>query len=542
MQHTNSANSKSCLKLGLTPIGSKSTNLGNDVFDNVTLKLKNTPEADFVLKETENHLTEQFKDLYDGSMQGLKTCPPKYDFGVESKKGDWARNQRRTMQFVDEKLIKDRILILDQKSNPAIEDIREKSHLEQVLKEKLPMSTEAKVIMKFQNFFAKHRGLLLHSYKPEGYLQRYLELARDLRQSNNDPQKYNPPNLTALEKDILDLLNIPSSDVDRWVLSSIKKIQMKQTCGQNSYSGSIIQVALALNSKPKKERKNQWNELKKAFDPFEMEWDGLQKKLVAKTDAQGNPVTVLYDKDDIQRKLYQSEFKRLTTEFKDEFDVLIFLPDLQKIIGIEIKQAMKQDKKANDRQTKEAAEQTKKRKAYIQKTFGNLLEQGWQYVEVIAIYDNIGDLVLKKCSECSPFILTNGTLKEAEQQMKNLMAFITTTATGTSASPLQNPIAFDDFKLLFARIIGLSGSLMTVQKLSPHHEILGTDAKDLNAGWTRASPLKFSPQDNVPREGDIFGRPHDVYKLIFFTPDQIGLLNMSANFVVYLNDYGSGKN
>ena len=82
---------------------------------------------------------------------------------------------------------------------------------------------------------------------------------------------------------------------------------------------------------------------------------------------------------------------------------------------------------------------------------------------------------------------------------------------------------------------------MAVQKLSPHHEIMGTDAKDLNAGWTRASPLKFSPQDSVPREGDVFGRPHDVYKLIFFTPDQIGLLNMSSKFVVFFNDYGSGK-
>ena len=82
---------------------------------------------------------------------------------------------------------------------------------------------------------------------------------------------------------------------------------------------------------------------------------------------------------------------------------------------------------------------------------------------------------------------------------------------------------------------------MAVQKLSSHHEIMGTDAKDLNAGWTRASPLKFSPQVSVPREGDVFGRPHDVYKLIFFTPDQIGLLNMSTKFVVFFNDYGSGK-
>ena len=541
MKHKNSVNSNNCLQLGQTPIGSKTTNVGSDVFDNVALKLKHTLEAKLFLEETESYLTEQFKDLYDGSMQGLKTCPPKYDFGVESKKGDWARNQRRTMQFVEEKLIKDRIFHLDQKLNPLIEDIREKSHLEQVLQAKLPMSTEAKVILRFQNFFAKHRGLLLHSYKPEAYLQRYLELARDLRQNNNDPQKYNPPNLTTLEKDILDLLNIPSGNIDQWVLSSMKKIQMKQSSGPNTFSGSVIRAALALNDKPKKGRKNQWIELKRAFDPFEMEWDGLQRKMVAKTDAQGDPVIALYDKDDIQRKLYQSEFKRLTQESKDEFDALVFLPDLQIIIGTEIKQAMKQDKQANDKQTKEAAEQTKKRKSYVEKTFGNLLEQGWKYVEVVAIYDNIGDLVLKQCSDCTPFILTNGTPQEEEQQMNDLMAFITTTATRTSSPLPQNPIAFDNFKHVFSRIIGLSGSLMTVQKLSPHHEIMGTDAKDLNAGWTRASPLKFSPQDSVPREGDIFGRPHDVYKLIFFTPDQIGLLNMSAKFVVFLNDYGSGK-
>ena len=102
MQHPNSINSNNCLKLGPTPIGYKTTNMGQDVFDNVALKLKNTPEAKFLIEETEKYLKRQFKSIFEGSMQGLQTCPPKYDFGVESKKGDWARNQRRTMRFVDE--------------------------------------------------------------------------------------------------------------------------------------------------------------------------------------------------------------------------------------------------------------------------------------------------------------------------------------------------------------------------------------------------------------------------------------------------------
>ena len=83
---------------------------------------------------------------------------------------------------------------------------------------------------------------------------------------------------------------------------------------------------------------------------------------------------------------------------------------------------------------------------------------------------------------------------------------------------------------------------MTVQKLGPHYEIMGTEAKDLNAGWTRASPLKFGRPLTVPREGDVFGRPSDIYRLIFYSPDQIGILSMTTKFVVFLNDYGSGKN
>ena len=124
--------------------------------------------------------------------------------------------------------------------------------------------------------------------------------------------------------------------------------------------------------------------------------------------------------------------------------------------------------------------------------------------------------------------------------MEALMASLTNHPTVSSTQPIQNPVAFDNFKHVFSRIVGLSGSLMTVQKLSPHHEIMGTDCKDLNAGWTRASPLKFGLDNNVPREADIFGRPHDVYKIIFYSPDQIGLLAMSTKFVVFLNDYGSG--
>ena len=557
------SNPQNCLRLGPSSIGTKNANLGNEIFDTLTLKLKKTPEAEYLLTKTEKHLQKQYGKIYDGTMPGLLAFPPHYDLGVDIKKNEKkgslakeakekardkcekARQARRTMQFVDESLIHSRIQQLEskiknQKTNPLMEDIREKSHLELILKEKLPLSTEAKVIMRLQNHFAKHRGLLLHSYKPETYLQQYIELARDLRKANNYPL------LTGFEEDILNLLKISPAEVNHWVSSVMNEIKIEQSKTQvntgHSFSGSVIQAGLALNTNSTKGRQNQWNELKQAFSKFETRWDSKNKKIIEITDAAGNLIERRYDQNTIIHKLYQSEFNRITTEFNDEFDALVFLPDYQLILGAEVKQAMTQDTQANNKQTKEAAKQTKKRKAYVERMFGDLLDHGWQYVQVIAMYDNFGTLVLNKCSDCSPFILTNGTDQAEEQQMHFLMSSFNKNTVGVSTKTIFNHAAFDSFKHLFSRIIGLSGSLMTVQKLGPHYEIMGTDAKDVNAGWTRASPLKFGHANTVPREGDVFGRPHDVYKLVFYSQDQIGLLSMTTKFVVFLNDYGSGTN
>ena len=176
MYHTNLANSENCLRLGPSPIGGRKQYMGKDVFDSIALHLKCEPIAEHLLNETRTHLETQYKEVYDGSRNELLTFPTHYEFGVETKKNDkstkaeWARQCSRTMQYVDESLIKARIQHLDRIPNQSWEDIREKSHLESLLKLKLPLSTEAKVIMRFRTFFANHRGLLLHSYKPETYL------------------------------------------------------------------------------------------------------------------------------------------------------------------------------------------------------------------------------------------------------------------------------------------------------------------------------------------------------------------------------------
>ena len=125
MQHQSSTNSYNCLKLGPSPIGSKTTSLGSEVFDNVTLKLKNTPEAKFLVEETEKYLKKEYKRIFDGSMQGLETCPPKYDYGVGGQRERKERRKKghiaRAMQYADEKLIEKRIQHLAQKQTQTME-------------------------------------------------------------------------------------------------------------------------------------------------------------------------------------------------------------------------------------------------------------------------------------------------------------------------------------------------------------------------------------------------------------------------------------
>ena len=80
------SNLENCLKLGSSAIGSKISNMGKEVFDKLTLSLKQTPEAEHLLIATEDHLKKNYREIYDGTMQGLSTFPPHYDLGVEKKR------------------------------------------------------------------------------------------------------------------------------------------------------------------------------------------------------------------------------------------------------------------------------------------------------------------------------------------------------------------------------------------------------------------------------------------------------------------------
>ena len=123
------------------------------------------------------------------------------------------------------------------------------------------------------------------------------------------------------------------------------------------------------------------------------------------------------------------------------------------------------------------------------------------------------------------------------------------TVTGkeyTGPPKQQNASGMKNFQHLFARLIGLSGLSFIVQKIGNYHELMGTKPHDIfaegiTAGWTRAAPLTFGTEKSDIRLGDVIGRPADIYRLIFWNPDQRYLLDGNHQFVIFIHDYGAGK-
>ena len=116
----------------------------------------------------------------------------------------------------------------------------------------------------------------------------------------------------------------------------------------------------------------------------------------------------------------------------------------------------------------------------------------------------------------------------------------------TGPPPKHNASELKDFRHIFARLIGFSGLSFIVQNIGNYHELMGTNPhgifdSGITAGWTQASPLTFGNEKMDIRFGDVVGRPADVYRLIFWNPDQRDLLSGSYRFVIFCHDYGAGK-
>ena len=358
-----------CINLGPSSIGTKTTDMGTNTFDKiVSTEFKTTKAAAYMLDETRKQLEKKYPSVYNVTNQRMISIPAQYDFGVEGKGGGKEhkkdekgkqKDKARAMQFGDESSIKDRIDQLKKLPKKKDADTRELHHLEEILKEKRPLSCEASVVLRFRRFFENEPGLCLHSYNPADYLLRFIELAKELRKT------FSPTKLSPVEKSILRILNIPMSEIDQWVTEAIDKIEIENSKTNMPQffliSGQTISKALELNEIPIKERKNQNIELKKTFSTFETKFDPKTNRVLTILDSHGKQKERFYKRSEIIHILYKSEYERMVNCFHDEFDCLVLLTRHRLILGIEAKQAMVANPDTNDKQAKEAAKQVKKR-------------------------------------------------------------------------------------------------------------------------------------------------------------------------------------
>lgn len=318
---------RNCLNLEGLEISTTRRPIEGDVIDDEAKKiLQQCPEANFMVAEIENHLLERYPKVFKGTLDRIESFPQVYNYGVDTKNSTKAF----VMQYGDESKIEARIQQL--KPSKKFEDVKERTHLEDILKQKRPLACEEKVNLRFLRFFKDEPGLFLHGFKPKEYLQRFRELAKEIRKSMTSLR------LLDIELCVLQLLSIEKDEIEDWVNDKMSSIKTRtiQEHGISSIPGTLLWDVLKLGSSDSSEkgRKNQYNQLKSLFPKFEKI---VQKgKLVDLVDENGDRIEKMYTKNEIRARLLESEFDFQTT-FDDEYDLFLFLPNHRLILAGEVK-------------------------------------------------------------------------------------------------------------------------------------------------------------------------------------------------------------
>ena len=103
---------KKCLGLGPSSIGSKRSNVGGDVIDDIA-KQKLDFLPDVMLEKIEDYLKDRFPEVYNNTLDKIISIPEDYDYGVETAQGKKAIWKARAMQYSDETEAEKRIAELE---------------------------------------------------------------------------------------------------------------------------------------------------------------------------------------------------------------------------------------------------------------------------------------------------------------------------------------------------------------------------------------------------------------------------------------------
>ena len=507
------------MELGAEKVGSKTMDLGDGDFDTSFINtLCKTTDGLQVVEAIKAHMKN---DPHRTALSGMKphaiTYPPSFVYKHLEKEGiadepSFDGLQKRMDRLLD-------------KTSKDEDDEKELKFITRVIKHYKPQFGEITLNQLLESFLSEFSSkfLLLSSFKMQRYLESFIEKAKTFRGN-----RFTIP-LTDIEKSLLEVCNIPITDINKWVDDQMRKIRTaaltavpkKRKSGSSDITGKLILQALPPGTKG-----GEFDCLKGKFNKSER-----------------------YSEDDITNILIYARYCQVIS-YDGEFDSLVTVPDQKLILDLEQKTRVKSAKKCGSQQPdlKHASEQLKERFNYIKRTFGQLFSDDWQYIRIAVIAP--GYLDWKKiCKSCKRCIITNvveGKDEEDvvegkdEEQMRNTLRKLW---HGLTSIPNDNKKrSYLEYRHFYNQIVGFSKLAFTQKLIGTWNKVQGPDFPlNVSAGGnvnylpsSSTEPLRYTP--------DVTRRPMDALKILIFSPEQEELLTNPELFrVIFMTDFGSGK-
>lgn len=444
-----------------------------------------------IFNKCENQTKLYYGDVLNGTRKTLVTLPPIFQYNSrtspisnawESELSDKIKN----LQFVD---------------NKELQSIQK--YLEYVL----PQSSERNIYNALFNCFFNYRGLLVHGYEPSKHLDVFVNQAKQIRTTQTRNNIQVPFMFNQLEQNILESLNIEISEIVSQVNAWVVEIQ-NQSPGVSTFSGKVLKTELV-------------NIIENKLGPI-----NVIKRAKGKFKEQQQ-----YTQDEIRSILISLSYENAVKP-SGEMDFWMAVANLKIMLNIEVKRQMdpsRQAKRNLNKSLHSASKQTSKHAEYMAQVYGPMLSEGWQFLKLAAIFP--GELDNDKiCPHCQQFIITEG--KSIEEQLKKIIALV------LQQNNVDIVEGSEDFTNLFQAIVGFS-SISTQQLVigNAWQQIQGETSTLFASGWTKAE-IKMTSEEI--RFENVLNLPHNIYRFIYFNPNQVMLLENIIPLLIFANDFGAG--
>ena len=487
-------------------------NIGKDVFSKIR----------------QGTLRTNFQKTYDNKKCCLKISPPLFEYNSKIGIHD---------TVVPEKL-KEIVELLKLTETGK----KEMNKIKKFLADIEPQIAESDIFDELAIFFCNERGILLHGYQPRAFLKVFVDMAADYRRRS----KTKGYQLTDLERKILVALNIQIKEVEAIADEVVVKLKNqhptmtafptsmihKQINGMNfrhlppDFKGVASNKFRFRKSYPSKKL----HDSKNSTDMLNSEENTSKEHVIRNKKKAPFLKELTYDESEIKEAMMFSIYET-ESRFPGEWDFLVVLPDHKCIINVEVKNNRDNDSKNSNLRC--AAKQLKDHAKYMARVHGVILSEDWSFLKMAAIVPNVVD-DSNVCDHCKEFIISN----------QCSISTVWNNLPMSSVVKVENDQRKADIEFghLFDRLVHFSSTIQQshsgIENMA-WKQIQGNIFHSISSGYTASDLASNSAPESLPSFSDVRHMPHTASKILYFNPEQIGLL--SKRILMFLSDYGSGK-